>query len=761
MVIRIQPRATWQATAAAHAFQPSTQSKNVVRVVARRYKATAKEVSCQHSFLLPRSAEDNTSAAIITKRHSHIYPCQQQTKMYQYRASSSWSVPSPAARVAGAAPSTSKNIKASQEQSSKSKFVAPDPKTDYWKIYQDAVKNSPEGVDGVASSLLFRVVLWLRAKASPMTEDIASKLYELFLVHLRRHLFFQQDDIHELLAWYVPRNDLERANKLIQPLIREAQTGKKMRLESKAWILAMLIKQGNESTVHHIIGRPESTWVPYFSDFEKWTRGSLSPSELERARQILREYQGKRLEPNTKRFTHLLMSMFSRGKPEEAIALYQDTLDLGFPTSELVGSAMLNELLKAGLVDETMTLWKRLHGSNAYRPGIATYNNLLSAFSQNPKYLPVAEDLWRFITAPESNVRPDLYTFSNMINAFFRARKTENALDLWKSLREPPFGFEPNLVLYNTVLTGLFRTHRPDLAKLEFEQMMIRQKQLMSRTKATKKKKRGHATTASNSEKGPTKEKGDGQESDELVVTFNIMLQGLLSVQDLEGIQKVRDKMVEFNVEPNLETYTLISDVLFSQRDVKSALKTMDLMERSGVEKSAITYSAMIAGLVKADELERAMEAFKDMKRAGFKPTVHVYGALIQGALRRGDEQLAEEMARQGKALTENGQLSPGAYGILIGHYTNLQRLDRAMAWLLEMNRTTPRQVISWTSYYVLLKECLEQRDWTRAQQVINIMDDNDFHLGVPRLAKLISQVNRELAIQRAAKKSSSPRFNH
>ncbi|KAF9159873.1 hypothetical protein DFQ26_006099 [Actinomortierella ambigua] len=683
-----------------------------------------------------------------------------------------------AGRAAAATAPTRTSTLGAQEQPSKSKFIAPDPDTDYWKLYQEAIKNSPKGVDGVSSPLLSRVVHWLRAKASPMTEDIATKLYELFLVHLRRRLYFQRDAIHELLAWYVPRNDTERVNKLLQPLIKEAQAGKKMRLETKAWMLVMLIKQGNEATAHQLIGPPETTWVPYFSDFERWTRGSLSSSELERARQVLYEYTSKRLQPNTKRFTHLLQTMFGKGKPEDALALYQDTLDLGFETSELVGSAMLSGLLNAGRVDDTRALWQRLHGTNAYRPAIGTYNNLLAALSHHPKHLALAEDLWRFISAPDNTgVRPDQYTFSVMINAYFRNRDLETALHLWKSMRKPPFEIEPNLVMYNTILTGLFRAHRPDLAKLEFEQMMIRQKELLSpRSKSNKRTKRSRTSTTisshsnNNNNSNNINNNGLGQDTatallhedydpetgEGLESTFNIMLKGLISVKDLAGVQHVQNKMAEFQVEANLETYTLVSDVLFSQRLAQSALKTVDLMATSGVEKSAITYSAMIAGLVKADQLERALDAFEDMKRAGFAPTIHVYGALIQGALCRGDLPLAEDMASQGKRLTPDGQLSTGAYGILIGRYMELNLRDRAMAWLLEMNRTTPHQRIPWTSYYALLRGCVEHKDWDLARQVLRIMDENQFQVAVPRLAPLIAQVQRESAAVRRTQPSSS-----
>ncbi|KAF9974035.1 hypothetical protein BGZ73_002681 [Actinomortierella ambigua] len=777
MVIRIQPRTAWQAVATANPAQTAIQPKNAFLVATRRHKATTR-VPCQYS-LVPRSTTPRTGTTFTTAQHCRPQPGQ-QTGICQYRNSSSWGVPSPAARAAAATTSTSKPTPTAQEQSTKSKFVAPDPNTDYWKLYQDAVKSNPKGVDGVPSSLLFRVTLWLRAKAPPMTDEVATKLYELFLVHLRKRLFFQQDAIHELLAWYVPRNDLDRANKLLQPLIKEAQAGKKVRLESKAWMLVMLIKQGQESAAHQWIGPPETTWVPYWADFERWTRGSLSPAEQERARQVLRVYMEKRLEPNTKRFTHLLLSMFGKGKPADALALYQDTLDLGFPTSELVGSAVLNGLVNAGQVDEAMALWQRLQQTKAYHPTIATYNNLFSVLSRDPKRLAVTEDLWRYATAPDNNnnthTRPDMYTFGHMMNAYFRARQVQSALAVWESMRKPPFEIEPNVVLYNTVLTGLFRARRPDLAKLEFEQMMVRQKALLlssssssssPRSKKGNKAKRGGRTAAVGLQGGggggqetivPMDEEGQDTEASEgLVSTINIMLKGLISVKDLEGIQQVRAKMDEFRIEPNLETYTLISDVLFSQRLVESALKTVDLMASSGVEKSAISYSALIAGLVHTNQLERALEAFDDMKRAGFQPTVHVYGALIQGALRRGQSQLAEDMARQGKSLAPDGQLSTGAYSILIGHYTELNRRDRAMAWFVEMSRTTPRQRIPWKMYYVLLRGCVEHKDWDRAQQVLRVMDEHQFHAGVPRLAQLIAQVERESALRRAPAYGSAP----
>ncbi|KAF8933664.1 hypothetical protein BGZ58_006204 [Dissophora ornata] len=593
-----------------------------------------------------------------------------------------------------------------------------EPGVDYWRFYQDRLNEK----NPVTNTDLHRLCQWLRSK--DVTNDVALKLSKLIEELRRRAVPFNVDIYNDLIHLHIKRRKFQDAQKIIEILAREPQdmpTSQRL----LALQMAMHLRSGNETALQKLVEDKENGIKQYMDQFLAWTKGlQLTNDQIDHVKRIFHDIQSARCPPNSRRFTHLLETLFARNRPEEAIALVKHTLDIGFPADKFTSSCVMSGLLKARLYDQAIQVWDRIAQQSGARPDLVVFNSLLSVLCQEPKTFPTAVEIWNRVLA-DPEIKPDAYSFSSMLSGYFRVHDSDSALGLWEVMQIKPYSIRPTPILFNTVITGLFYNHLPEKAK-EFYEGMI----------------------ACN---------------DEIPLdTYQIMIKGLLSVLDQEALNKVLSRMSKSGIEPSDMTYNIVADTIFSQRDAKSAIEVMELMSSRGIPKTAVTYSAAIAGFVKIGALDDAKKVFEEMKLAGCQPSIHTYGAMMQGAFKAGDVGLAEEMANLAMTTTKEG-MSPGAYSIMITGYANLLMMDQAEKWAVDMQRTALKDNNArppWKVYYTLLQVCVKNRLWDSANRVLEVMKISEFHSTVPKLTKLIQEVERvrDGGVQRAVSKTASAR---
>ncbi|KAG0277592.1 hypothetical protein BGZ95_005696, partial [Linnemannia exigua] len=531
-----------------------------------------------------------------------------------------------------------------------------DPNADYWKIYQAQLNKNQK----VTDTELLRLHDWLSSRPQ-MTNDIALRSTKVISAMHKQGLRFNINLYNNLIHLHIKRNKFQDAEQVLDQMAKHhwtLETDRSMRQRTLALILAMHIKSGNETQLQALINRDpaslserkEETLSHTMSDFLRWSRGlQLTNVQIERVKSIFHRIQERTCPPNTRRFTGLLQQHFQDKRPYDAYRLINHILDIGFHPNTYTTSSIMSGLLNARLYNEAIHIWDRIKEDPQTRSDQVLLNSLLSALCQDPTQFPTALELWNQILAnPE--IKPDVITFANMLNGYFRAKDPSSAMALWDQMRAKPYSIRPNPIVYNAVMTGLFHNHRPKEAMAIFEQM--------------------------------TAQKDMNLPLD----TFQIMIKGLLSVQDSDNLNKVLLKMEQAGVEKDAATYTIITHTLFSQRDAEAAKQVADLMTSRKVTKNAVTYSAIIAGLVNVGDFERAQQLFKEMQEVGYKPTIQTFGAMMQGALKAGDVELAESMAQLAKQNIKEG-MSPGAYLIMISGYSSLLMMDKADHWFQEFRR--------------------------------------------------------------------------
>ncbi|KAF9917844.1 hypothetical protein BX616_011142 [Lobosporangium transversale] len=581
-----------------------------------------------------------------------------------------------------------------------------DPNIDYWALYQEQLNQKRI----VTETDLLRLLQWLRSK--PITNDTARKMNQVMMAMHKRDIHYSSDVYNDFIYLHIKRNKFQEAQRAID-IIYEEPMDMATSQRTLALQMAMYLKNGDEARLQDLISCKSNGLMQYISQFLNWTRGlQLTSNDIERVKSIFRDLQIQSCPPNSRRFTHLLSSLFESNRPDEAFALQNHTLDLGFPINKYTASAMMSGLLKAGCLNEATQMWTRI----SEQPGTAhldlpVMNALLSALCRIPKEFPAALELWNQILK-DPEIKPDAHSFSSVMNGYFRSKNPDSAMGLWESMQQQPYFIKPDSTMYNIVLTGLLRNHLPEKAKVMFDEMTMRKK-----VKPT-------------------------------LDTYNIMIKGLLSVQDQVGVNKVMSHMTDSGIAPNATTYTIVTDVLFSQRDAGSAMKVADLMTSRKIPKTAITYSALIAGYVNVGMLDRAKETFEAMQQEGHAPSIHTYGAMMQCAFKGHDIELAENMARLAQTTTEEG-MSAGAYLIMISGYSRLSLMDNAERWLKKFQGDSiacNSDQILWKSYYVLLKACVDNQLWASAERVLGIMREFRFQSLVPKLNRLIEEIEQNQA---------------
>ncbi|KAI9231358.1 MAG: hypothetical protein BYD32DRAFT_431017 [Podila humilis] len=579
-----------------------------------------------------------------------------------------------------------------------------DPSTNYWKMYQEKVNKK----ERITHQELIRLSRWLGAQ--PMNKDTAQKLTKLIRSFQKAKLPFDMTLYNDLIHFHIKRNKFDEVQWVLDTMIADRSQGSlnsKVSQRTLALIMAMHLKTGNAAGLDRLIQRQDNGIAHYMAKFLEWTRGlQLTNEHIQTAKRIFFDLQFKRCEPNTPRFTHLLEHLFNTGKAQEALGLVNHILDIGYSLNKFTSTSVMSGLLRAKLLDDATAVWGRIQGNDISDiSDISIANSLLAMFSQDPKRLGAAQVLWARMNEATSGLKPDEHSFGSMMASYLGAKEPAAAVALWHSMQKAPHWIKPSRVLYNVMINGLFYTHQPETAKTLYEELLAR-KDL----------------------KEPL-----------ALDTCHIMIRGLLSVRDVDGLQQVLARMEQDKVEPNGITYTIITNVLFSQRDAASADKISALMAGRDLPKTAITYSAMIAGYAQNGNMARAQELLEEMQGANHRPSIHVYGALMQGAFRSGQVALAEEMAQQAKSTS--GGMSQGAYSIMIGGYSNLVMLGKAERWYDEMRRTLSK--VTWEPHYVLLRACVEHKQWETAQRVVKAMKEHPFESYVPKLNMLIEEVER------------------
>ncbi|XP_042495849.1 pentatricopeptide repeat-containing protein At2g17670 [Macadamia integrifolia] len=315
---------------------------------------------------------------------------------------------------------------------------------------------------------------------------------------------------------------------------------------------------------------------------------------------------------------HILLSHSCKSPSDSNLSSLRKTLDLmthdGFPPDQSSVDLVVRSLCSVGREDLAVEMVKEFSLKHS-PPDSFTYNFFIRHLSKTrvlSSVYSLIEDLQNSV-----NLKPDLVTYTILIDSVCRSKNLREATRLLGVLRES--GFKPDCFLYNTIMKGYCILDSGSEVIGVYKKMME-----------------------------------DGVEPD--LVTYNTLIYGLSKAGRVNESRKFLRVMAEMGHFPDAITYTSLMNGMCRKGDALGALELLEEMEQKGCSPNSCTYNTLLHGLGKSRFLDKGVELYEMMKSSGMKLETASYATFVR-ALCRADR-IAEaygvfDYAVESKSLTD------------------------------------------------------------------------------------------------------------
>uniref|UniRef100_A0A803KNH4 Uncharacterized protein n=1 Tax=Chenopodium quinoa TaxID=63459 RepID=A0A803KNH4_CHEQI len=276
--------------------------------------------------------------------------------------------------------------------------------------------------------------------------------------------------------------------------------------------------------------------------------------------------------------------------------------------------------------------------------------------------------------------------FNTLINGYVHCNKLPQAAHLLNKIVK--LGFQPDLIMYNTIVKGLCRIG-DNASALAFLKKM---------------------------QSGCHFKPG--------IVIYNTIIDSLCKDRPLQFRlwgQRVLAEMIESNIAPNLQTYSMLVDMFCKDGCVDQAQSIIKHMIERGVPPDIVTYNALLDGYCLRGQMEDAENLLDLMAENGCEPDRVSFNTMINGYCKSKNVDKAltifHEMFRKG--------ITPDvvSYTTLIDRLCKANRLPHARKLFEEMLAAgvTPNVV----TYASLLDGLCKSALLDEAVKLLEEMEDN------------------------------------
>ncbi|PON91148.1 Pentatricopeptide repeat [Trema orientale] len=338
-----------------------------------------------------------------------------------------------------------------------------------------------------------------------------------------------------------------------------------------------------------------------------------------------------------------------RFKDEEIVGLLSKFGDHGVFPDTLRLTQLITNFCRDGKIDHA---WDVLN--DAMKSGgsvlVASCNALLTGLGRSSDFKRMNELMAKM---KERDIKPDVVTFSILINRLCKSRRVDDALEVFEKMRggvgaeRGKYSVEPDVVTYNTLIDGLCKVGRQEEGLKLMEQM------------------RSQKCSAPNA------------------VTYNCLIDGFNKVGEIDKAMELFDQMKEKKVPLSVITLNTLVDGLCRHGRISSAVKLFDEMQRDGIKGNVVTYSTLITAFCNVNNINKAMELFERMLSSGSSTDAIIYYSLISGLSQAGRMDDASMVVSK---LKEAGfGMDIISYNVLISRFCKKNKLDKAYEMLKEM----------------------------------------------------------------------------
>ncbi|BBN14786.1 protein MpPPR_35 [Marchantia polymorpha subsp. ruderalis] len=422
---------------------------------------------------------------------------------------------------------------------------------------------------------------------------------------------------------------LEKQRKSKQSLTREGIVGTLVRLKQlRVWRSIMEICEW----------LAEQDWWQFgFEDYSLLMMAYGKEGEPEKAEELMKRLVTANHTPNIAIYTGL-MEAYARTKMySEAEALMQRLIKEGPPPTNLTYHTLMKAYVEGNRLDDAERVFSSMNDEvkadgrsynlmiHAYGKAgrvakahelyqemkhlklnisIVTYNTLIAS----QKNCRDAESIYRQMQA--ANVRPDVYTYTGLMNVYGKARRTEATQNLFDEM--VACGIRPTRTTYNVLLDAYAKSKQVDQAEIVLKRMR--------KDKCT-----------------PT------------IHSFTTLVHAYALVGQMDKAEEIMRRMKSEGVAPNVFTFSTMMSGYAAAKDLVKMMKKFNDMKNVGLRPNQAVYTVLISAWGGQEDFEAVKFWFREMVNSGFEVDQRARSALIVAA--KNPEHLKEAL----DLLEENG----------------------------------------------------------------------------------------------------------
>ncbi|KAL3692170.1 hypothetical protein R1sor_005821 [Riccia sorocarpa] len=258
---------------------------------------------------------------------------------------------------------------------------------------------------------------------------------------------------------------------------------------------------------------------------------------------------------------------------------------------------MIHAYGKAGRVAKAHELYQEMKKLNL-NISIVTYNTLIAC----QKNCRDAESIFRQMQA--ANVRADVFTYTALMNAYGKARRTEATQNIFDEM--VAVGIRPTKTTYNVLLDAYAKSKQVDQAEIVLKKMR--------KDKCT-----------------PT------------IHSFTTLVHAYALVGRMDKAEEILRRMKGEGVAPNIFTFSTIMSGYAATKNLDKMMKKFEEMKNVGLRPNPAVYTILISAWGSQEDFEAVKFWFREMVNSGFEIDQRAKGALLNAS--KSPEQLKEAMA--------------------------------------------------------------------------------------------------------------------
>ncbi|KAF1811501.1 hypothetical protein P152DRAFT_474661 [Eremomyces bilateralis CBS 781.70] len=209
--------------------------------------------------------------------------------------------------------------------------------------------------------------------------------------------------------------------------------------------------------------------------------------------------------------------------------------------------------------------------------------------------------------------------------------------------------------------------------------------------------------------------------------TFNVMLQMHLEQSDMENAMKVLRNMQDNDIQPNVVTFSMLSNIIFGrsgtidlppEEQLAFILRFLWEVESRGIAPNSHMYGTIIDGIIHRNaDTAVAQGVLTHMRAKGMKPSVHICTMLMTYHFQQHPPDLEAIDALWRTMLSDNVVVDGFFYDRMIEGYSRADHVGKMMTFLTRMSKDGLQP--SWKALTAIVEALLRVGDTQRAQEIV------------------------------------------